>query len=182
MRLTGVIRLAHLFITTALFQYASTALAENHSAWWLDSSVDQMTDEPIMVSHTNSKSTNSPSGSPQTLYISCKSGNLSIYIDWGEFVSSYGSTISLRFDKRGVQEVSYEPSTNYMATFFEEGSSALTFLEFVSAGRKYNTLLAKVTPHGENPRIAKFSLLGFSETALVTASKCGYDRHYEGRW
>lgn len=100
------------------------------------------------------------------LHIRCKEGELNLYIAWGTFIGTGDANVTMRFGKNDAYDEKWGISTDRKATFASRPEFKLGFLE------KADSFLARVTPYGESPILAKFDTRGLTEVSSSLKDVC----------
>jgi len=151
--------------------------------WLLIDQADEFTDSHLVAASTPSRDSVSKYGKSQLLTARCKDGELSLMLNWNEFISNKGSwdtgkVLEARVDKNPPKQYGYGISSSFQTTFVgDERPTSVTvnqYYELIDEMKNGEDVIFRIQPYGESPRVAKFSLNGFSD-AYQTVFKCYED-------
>jgi type VI secretion system VasI family protein len=94
-------------------------------------------------------------GTPPALALRCLSNRTEVFIDWDTFVSSEVVSVTTRIDTQPAQRQAWTVSTDNKATFLR--GSKIAFIKQLLAA---DSLVARVTPYGDNAITAVFEMAG----------------------
>jgi hypothetical protein len=106
------------------------------------------------------------------LWLTCKENTTSLYIVWHTFLHTDEVEVITRVDSLPARTDWWFVSTDFKAAGLWDGRSAIPFIRSLFG---HNRLLAKVTPHGDNPQTAIFTISGVREAAAPLMAACGWD-------
>jgi type VI secretion system protein VasI len=103
-----------------------------------------------------------------SLVIRCKESKTTAYIDWGSYLGLDETQVLTRIDDAPASKESWSISTDHEATFAE---SPISLIKSLLGKTK---LLAQVTPYGESPVLATFSIAGLENGVASVRSACAW--------
>lgn len=103
------------------------------------------------------------------LFVRCKESKLDVFIDWGFFIGVDSANITTRFDTDTAANSKVSISTDYEATFLSNAAYRLKQLE------QAETLVARITPHGESTVTTRFNVGGLSAVTKRLKESCSIE-------
>lgn len=104
-----------------------------------------------------------------TLVIACSEGKTNVYINWDLYLGLQSTTMLTRLDKEKAVTKTWIISTDNKAVFVS-GSDVI----FAKQLMVHQSLLAQITPYGENPVMATFEVGGLSEAIKPLRRACNW--------
>lgn len=104
------------------------------------------------------------------LFVRCEDGDLQMWVHWDIFISTENQQLDMRVDRKTAWSVEGAISTSHQATAteFSQDELVLVFDEM----RSGKVIRFGVTPYGENPVVAAFSLSGFTKAIAPVLEAC----------
>jgi type VI secretion system protein VasI len=103
------------------------------------------------------------------LYVRCKEHKTEIYVAWEVYLGIDSTDVLHRLDDRPARTLDWGISTDHKATFYPGNDTA-----FARELIKYERLLLRVTPYGESPVTATFTLSGLENAIEDLRDACGW--------
>lgn len=107
-------------------------------------------------------------GEAIALILRCQSKQVSVYIDWEDFLGSEAEVIS-RIGNQKAQTQNWSLSTDSKATFYPGDP-----VDFINALMQHNSFVAQVTPYSESPVTAVFDTTGLQNAIAPLRQTCGW--------
>lgn len=104
-----------------------------------------------------------------TLFIRCSENKTSIFINWGLYLGLESTRMLTRFDSNKATTKTWSISTDNKAVFVH-GSD----IDFAKEMMNHNKLLTQITPYGESPVMATFTISGLSEAIKPLREACDW--------
>lgn len=101
------------------------------------------------------------------LFVRCAGNKTSVFLNWDLFLGSGETKMTTRFDKQKAKTKSWYISNDGEAAFFKGND-----ITFIKEMMKHDKLLSKITPYGENPVMAEFTIRGLSEAIKPLRKAC----------
>jgi hypothetical protein len=104
------------------------------------------------------------------LSIRCQENETELYIDWDNFLSTSSINMLTRIDKQPADDnLWWNTSSDYKAVFYPGND-----IEFIKSLFNHDVLLAKITPHGDNPITVTFDITELSPIIEPLRKACGW--------
>ncbi|WP_052481021.1 type VI secretion system-associated protein TagO [Gilvimarinus agarilyticus] len=103
-----------------------------------------------------------------SLHIRCKEDSTDVYFSWGLYLGTKFTRILTRLDKEEAKDRLWNISTDRKAAFAID-NDILPYIKNLFGNDK---LLAQVTPYGESPVMATFSITGTEEAIKPLREAC----------
>lgn len=110
-----------------------------------------------------------PSGPIPSLWIRCKENHTEVFVSWEVYLGIDTTDVLQRLDDERARTRAWSISTDHEATFYP-GSD----IGFVRELMSHKKLLLQVTPYGESPVRATFSLAGLENALVELRKSCGW--------
>jgi type VI secretion system protein VasI len=130
-------------------------------SWSFKSEVSPLDDKPIVFIFKESNESVKVGYKTirPVLFIRFKEGNLSCFINYGIFLGTGYTSVTMRMDKKDPRTHKWEISNNRESIFYPSGVKW-----FVDNLIESKTLLIQVTPYGESTITNSFDLKGIQES------------------
>ncbi len=137
--------------------------------WSTSTTTDPLTDQSIYIAMLDADSGSGRYGGRVGMVVRCSKNTTEWYINWNSYLGIDETAITHRVGKSKAQRRSWVVSTDHKSSFYP-GSPVPILKEMM----KSDSLVANVTPYGENPLTASFNISG-AEAALADIRKgCGW--------
>ncbi len=133
------------------------------------SALDDSNNVTVYLNAQHSIRARSYKNSTPTLTISCRENKTRVYIDWGAYITTRDTKVTTRLDKKKAKKRTWSMSTNNEATFYKGKN-----ISFTKELMNHDTLLANVTPYGENTVSATFDIRKLDEAIKPLRKSCGW--------
>lgn len=138
--------------------------------WRTFSQNDPLTDRSVHYATFDASDGKGRFGEAVQLIVRCKSGETEAFINWNTFLGTDSISVTDRIDKSPAKKSSWGISTDRKASFMPNAlSTAIKFIESSS-------YVANLTPYGENPITAIFSIGGAKEAFADIRRDCKWDK------
>lgn len=144
----------------------STGNGSSNGSWSVDQQNNPMDDTSTVVLSNSSTSGVDQQGNPIILFIRCQSGQMDVYLAWGDFLGDTSTDTELRVGSAPSYDESWSNSTDNTAAFSPNPLSLVRSLE------KADRLVVEVTPYNESPIIATFDISGLTSAVAPLAQDC----------
>lgn len=147
---------------------ASECLSSDLGKWAITQSTSPMDDSSVITLALDAEApiaTRHQTSTPR-LVIRCQSRKVAALFDWGVFITTGTPELTVRFGKGKPATDRQNISTDHRSVFVR---SPLGYIESAMA---VDTLLVRVTPHGEDPVLATFDVRGLSNAIGPLRAAC----------
>jgi len=133
-----------------------TPLYSQTGDWKILEKIDPLTDKKIISLSTESleKQKFNYSVNSGTLFIRSDGGRISLFVDWGGFVTTDNTFVSYRFGEKPYKRDKWIPSTDNNSTF------AYRPIETINLMLGETSAIIRTTPFGDNPVTYSFNIEG----------------------
>jgi len=104
------------------------------------------------------------------LRLACRENKTMAYIAWKVFLSTDSIRMLTRIDRQKAVTRTWRISTDYEAAGKWDGSS----IPFIKSLFGKSQILARITPHGERPVTATFTVVGLDNAIKSLRKECGW--------
>lgn len=104
-----------------------------------------------------------------SLWIRCKENQTEVFVNWDVYLGIDSTRVLERLDDERARTRTWSISTDHKATFYQ--GSRIDFARNLMA---HNKLLLQLTPYGESPVTAIFSLPGLENALVQLRESCGW--------
>lgn len=142
---------------------------KGHGKWSVTaekSPINDATNVTLVVEADNKIQTGYKKSHP-FLVIRCSENKTEFYINWGIYLGLESTKMLVRADKQPAITRSWTLSTDSKAAFYSGKT-----IEYIKQLMKHSTLLAQITPYGENPVMTTFNIQGLQETIKPLRESC----------
>jgi len=142
---------------------------EGTGKWTISEDKNPIDDSKTVSLYLIADQGKSKGGENIALVIRCKSNLTELLINWNDYLGLGSTSVITRIGNNPAQNISWNLSTNNMATFF--AGSPIAFIKVLMNSDK---LVAQVTPYNENSVTAIFDIRGLSEAIRPLQTTCGW--------
>jgi type VI secretion system protein VasI len=103
------------------------------------------------------------------MVVRCMENTTSLYMSWPLFLTTGTMKLEIRFDKRPMQTMWWQSSTDYKAIGLWSGGSAIPFAKAMIAAEE---MVVRLVPHGENPETVTFTVRGLNNSIEPVRKGC----------
>ncbi len=133
---------------------------QDSGSWSFKSEVSPLDDKTILTIYKDSEQSAKVGNKVirPTLFIRFKEGSLTCSINYGIFIGTGSTTVTMRMDKEEPRSYKCEISNDHETIFYPSGVNW-----FIDRLIESKTLLIQLTPHGESSFFTSFDLEGLKE-------------------
>lgn len=148
----------------------ATPEKEEIGKWEISIDVSPIDDSQrvLLMVDANERVGRSFMASRPTLVMRCESNKTELFIDWGSFITTSTTAVTTRIDNEKAATNNWEMSSDNQASFAPNSISLVKKL----TGK--DTLLARITPYGENPYTVTFDITGLDNAIKPLREACNW--------